>query len=204
MGDLRNKAKKLEAEQSTKDAQDRRENGWTVFYFNFDPRLTRRNLSLGEAIRYLCRVTGRRISWWRCEFRGLAIKYHELPRTKYAYDSGQQYMSLVFSNLEDQVEAKKLLVQDALLTGIEHYRGLPNSRFDSEVETLCWLLKAPPSVSAEEWIQVKKRLQRQSQSVLWSHEANLRMNLLGEKINGPGDLHRLTATARLKAVDKRG
>jgi hypothetical protein len=197
---LRNKAKKLEAEQAVKDAEDRRINGWTVFYFNFDPRKTRRNLSLGEAMRHLCRVTGIRVSWWRCEVRGLAMNYREIPKTAYAHDSGVSFRSLVFSDLADELAAKKALVIDALLRGLEDYRGLPNRHFDREVETLRWLLTAPPSVSGQEWRRVKQGLQQRSQSVLWSHEANLRVYLLGEKLGDPR--MDLTAKARLEALDK--
>jgi hypothetical protein len=107
LGDVRNKAKKLAQDQGVRDAEDRRQHGFTAFYFDFNPKLTRRGLSLGEAIRHLMRVTGTRISFWRCPVRGLAIQYRKLPVTKLAYDHGETYMVLNFSNLLDETEAKK-------------------------------------------------------------------------------------------------
>lgn len=196
MGDLRNKAKKLEEERARQDANDREKNGWTVFYFNFDPRHTRRNMTVGEAIRYLLRRTGTRISWWRCDVRGLAIQYHRKPQSSYLYDKGETYTSLVFSPLDDEVAAKKELAIDMLLRGLDHYRGLPNRVFDREVTAICWLLNAPPSVPAQEWLTVKKRLQKQTQSLLETHEAELRKHLLGKRISGAKDFHILRENRR--------
>jgi hypothetical protein len=139
VGDLRNKAKKWAEEDRHRDAWDRQSNGYTVFHFDFNPTLTRRDLKLGEAIRYLMRVTGTRISFWRCPVRGLAVQYRKLPTTPLAYDHGETYMFLNFSELKDRTEAKKALVMDLLFRGIELYRGLPNRLFDDEVETIRWL-----------------------------------------------------------------
>ena len=181
MGDLRNVRKKLEQQQRIKDAQDRRENGWAIFHFDFNPKLTRRDLSLGDAIRHLSRASATRISWWRCPIRGLAITYHKLPRTSPAHDSGERYASLHFCDLQDEVEAKKVLGIDALLRGMELYRGLPNKYFDAQVELIRWLLKAPPNVSGEDWLKAKQGLQKQTQPLLRTHEAELRAHLLGER-----------------------
>jgi hypothetical protein len=74
MGDLRNKARKEAQEHAIRETEDRRRNGFTVFHFDFNPKLTRRNTTLGEAIWYLMRVTGTRITFWRCPIRGLAIR----------------------------------------------------------------------------------------------------------------------------------
>jgi hypothetical protein len=138
LGDLRNKAKKLATEDARREADDRRRNGFTVFHFDFNPKLTR-NLTLGEAIRYLMRETGTRVSFWRCPMRGLAVEYKKLPTTKFAYDHGEVYRSLHFSKLADKTEAKKVLALDLVLDGIELYRGLPNSAFDDEVKRVHWL-----------------------------------------------------------------
>jgi len=115
LGDYRNKARKLEQEARIKDAEDRRRNGWWIFRYDMDPRFTRGELSLGEAIRYLCRLSGRRISWWRCAVRGLSIEFKILPTTNKAYDKGETYRSLSFSSHADEIEAKKALVVDTLL-----------------------------------------------------------------------------------------
>jgi hypothetical protein len=126
MGDLRNKAKKEAQDAAVSDAHDRRRHGFTAFHFDFNPKLTRRNLTLGEAIRHLMRVTGTRISFWRCPIRGLAIQYKKLPTTSYSHDNGETYMVLHFCDLADKAEAKRVLVLDMLLSGIEMYRGWPN------------------------------------------------------------------------------
>ena len=155
MGDLRNKAKKLATEAARHEAEDRRPDGSTVFHSDFNPKLIRRNLTLGEAVRHLMRVTGTRVSFWRCPMRGLAVEYKKLPTTKFAYDHGEVYRSLHFSNLADEVEAKKVLALDLVLDGIELYRGLPNKAFDDEVKRVRWLLTAPPSVEAQDWLAVR-------------------------------------------------
>jgi hypothetical protein len=63
----------------------------------------------------------------------------------HAYDNGHTYMILHFSDLEDETAGKKVLGLDMLLTGIELFRGVPNQAFNDQVETIKWLLKAPPS-----------------------------------------------------------
>jgi hypothetical protein len=203
LGDIRNKTRKMEEEQRRKDANDREETGWTVFYFNFDPKLTRRNMTVGEAIRHLLRITSTRLAWWRCPVRGLSIQYRRLPQTTYKWDSGETYRALVFSKNEDEVAAKRELVTEMLLTGIDLYRALPNKVFDMEVATLCWLLNAPPSVPAEDWLGVKNRLQKQSVPALEAHEATLRKHLLGQVITTAEDLQKLTVTSRLKSLNDR-
>ena len=51
MGDLRNKARKEAETDAIQQTAELRRNGFTVFHFDFNPKLTRRNLTLGEAIR---------------------------------------------------------------------------------------------------------------------------------------------------------
>jgi hypothetical protein len=186
MGDLRNKARK-DAQQAEIDDYHRRQgpDGWTVFHFDLKPNLTRRNMFIGEAIRHLMRVTGTRISFWRCPVRGLAIEYRELPRTSKAYDRGVTWKLLHFTQVEDVTEAKRVLVMDMLLQGIGLYRALPNRVFDQDMEHLIWLLTAPPSVSAEDWKARQGRLDRRFRDVLRTHEPELRFHLLGEKYEGP-------------------
>ena len=202
MGDLRNNAQKAEAE-AVRRAEELRQNGFTVFHFDYDPKLTRRNMTLGQAIRHLMRVTGTRISWWRCPVRGLAITYRKLPTTSFAYDKGETYMVTHFSDLADEVEAKKVLALDMLLTGVELYRGLPNRIFDEQVELIRWLLKAPPSVPADEWLAVQQKVHRKSQHLLRTHESTLRHHLLGEKYTGPTGPIALTVRTRLEALGSR-
>jgi hypothetical protein len=200
MGDLRNKARKDAQTAAIEDDQRRRSDGWTVFHFDFNPKLTCRDLTLGEAIRLLMRLTGTRISFWRCPVRGLAIKYKVLPRTSMAHDHGETYMMLHFSDDADEVVAKKALVQDMLLLGMQLYRALPNKRFDTEVERICWLLKAPPSVSAEEWRTCRDHLDKRARDILRTHEPELRYHLLGERYTGPTGPVAMTVRVRLNAM----
>jgi hypothetical protein len=200
MGDLRNKARK-EAQQAAIDDDHRRggAEGWTVFHFDLKPSLTRRNMFIGEAIRHLMRVTGTRISFWRCPVRGLAIQYRELPRTSMAHDQGVSWKMLSFSDLEVVAEAKRTLVMDMLLRGIQLYRALPNRVFDQDVEHIKWLLTAPPSVSAEDWKKQLGHLDRRFRDVLRTHEAELRFHLLGQKYEGPTGPQAITVRTRLEA-----
>ena len=201
MGHLPNKAKRMTEEALRAEREERQSNGWTVFHFDFQPNLTRRNMTLGEAIRHLMRVTGFRISFWRCPMRGLAIQYHELPKTNYVHDSGERYVMLHFSDAVDVTEAKRALVIDMLLSGIKLYRGWPNEIFQGEVERIRWLLKAPPSIDAQEWLAVKNRLDVRNQRVVRTHEPDLRANLLGEKGGPKGYV--LTVAPRLQALDRK-
>ena len=201
MGDLRNKARKWAEEDRRQDIADRQNNGYTVFHFDFNPTLTRRDLKLGEAIRYLMRVTGTRISFWRCPVRGLAVQYRKLPPPKYKYAYGETYMFLNFCELKDSTEAKKALVLDLLLRGIELYRGLPNHLFDEQVQTIKWLLKAPPSVGSDEWLRVLATLPERTKPLLRTHEADLRHHLLGERYRGPTGPVALTVRHRLEALE---
>ncbi|MBA2589712.1 MAG: hypothetical protein H0U98_13935 [Alphaproteobacteria bacterium] len=204
MGDLRNKARK-EAEKAAIDAYHRRRGpeGWTVFHFDLKPNLTRRNLFIGEAIRHLTRVTSTRISFWRCPLRGLAIQYRELPLTSKAYDRGEHWKLLHFSDLENVSEAKRVLVMDLLLKGIRLYRALPNRVFDQDVEHIRWLLTAPPSVSAEDWNARLERLDRRFRDVLRTHEAELRFHLLGEEYRGPTGPVAVSVKLRLETLKTR-
>lgn len=202
MGDLRNKAKKWAEEDRRNDIEDRRRNGFTVFHFDFNPKLTRRDLKLGEAIRYLMRVTGTRVSFWRCPVRGLAVQYRKLPTTPYAYAHGDTYMFLRFSDVEDATAAKKALVLDMVLRGIELYRGLPNGLFDQEVATIKWLLTAPPSIGSDDWLKKLETLQKPSKTVLRTHEADLRHHLLGESYRGPTGPVAMSVAVRLEASER--
>lgn len=198
MGDLRNRARK-DAQQAQIDDYHRRQGpeGWTVFHFDLKPNLTRRNIFVGEAIRHLMRVTGTRISFWRCPVRGLAIEYRELPRTNMAHDHGISWKVLHFTQVEDITEAKRVLVIDMLLQGIGLYRALPNRVFDQDLQLISWLLTAPPSVSAEDWKKQLARLDRRFRDVLRTHEADLRFHLLGQKYEGPTGPVAITVRTRL-------
>lgn len=179
MGDLRNKAKKLEEDALRDDRWKREREGWTVFHFDLKPQLTIRNLYIGEAIRHLQRVTATRIGFWRCPVRGLAIQYKELPTSHYLGHYGDTWMMLHFSQQEDIVAAKRELVEDMLLKGIKLYRALPNAVFDEQVLILKGLLRAPVSIGKDEWLALKAMLHKPFQPLLDSHQADLRANLTG-------------------------
>jgi len=202
LADLRNKRKKEEQESRIKDAEERRKNGWCIFRYDFDLRFTRTELSLGEAIRYLCKVTGRRISWWRCPVRGLSIEYKILPTTNKAHDHGETYRSLSFSDHANEIEAKKQLVVDTLLRGMGDFRGLPRPHFDQEIALIRFLLIAPPSVGAKDWMVARAKLQPRTQEVLTTHEAELRTHILGERPSS-GRPHACIVRGRLEATNDR-
>lgn len=202
MGHLPNKARKLEDERRRQEAKDRREKGWTVFHFDLKLNLTRRDMFIGEAIRHLMRVTGTRISFWRCPVRGLAMQYRELPRTSMAYDHGVTWKVLHFTQIEDVTEAKRVLVIDMLLQGIALYRALPNHVFDQEIVNIKSVLTAPPSVGAEEWKAMLARLDKRFQTVIRTHEPELRFHLLGEKYRGPTGPVAMNVRLRLEAAGR--
>jgi hypothetical protein len=77
------------------------------------------------------------------------------------------------------------LAIDTLPNSIDLYRGLPNAVFDDQVETIKWLLRAPPSVSGEEWRKVLERVHPKTRPLLRTHEADLRHHMLGERYTGP-------------------
>jgi len=149
------------------------------------------------------RVTGTRISFWRCPIRGLAIQYRKLPRTSMAYDHGETYMVMRFCDLADNAEAKRVLVLDMLLSGIELYCGWPNTFFDQQVAAIKWLLQAPPSVPAEEWLKVRATVDPRAEPLLRTHEPDLRFHLLGEKYSGPTGPVALSIRPRLEAMERR-
>jgi hypothetical protein len=151
-------------------------------------------------IRHLMRVTGTRISFWRCPVRGLAIEYRELPRTNMAHDHGISWKVLHFTQVEGITEAKLVLVIDMLLQGIGLYRALPNRVFDQDLQLISWLLTAPPSVSAEDWNKQLARLDRRFRDVLRTHEADLRFHLLGQKYEGPTGPVAITVRTRLETA----
>lgn len=202
MGDLRNVAKKEAEKQAASDRERRRREGWTIFHFDYNPKLTRENLSPGAALRYLLKITNHQIALWRCPVRGYAVEYHKLPTTTKAYDHGEKYRVMHFSRAETEIEAKRELCEDMLLYGIEHYRGLPNEDFAERVQTLKWLLTAPPSIEAKDWLAVKATLPKRTQALLKTHEAELRLHLLGQKYIGPGGPVELTTKARLQEHDQ--
>jgi hypothetical protein len=83
LGDFRNKARRIAEDIGRQDTDRRRRRGFTVFHFDLKPSLTRRDLILGESIRYLLRATGSRLTFWRCPIRGLAAQIQRLPTTGY-------------------------------------------------------------------------------------------------------------------------
>lgn len=110
-------------------------------------------------------------------------------------------MVLNFSDLADKTDAKRALVIDMLLRGVELYRGLPNQAFDDEMRRIRWLLTAPPSISAVDWKAQLARLDQRVQPLLRTHEAELRFHLLGEKYAGPIGTVTVSGRIRLDAVD---
>jgi hypothetical protein len=204
LGDPRNKLRRQVDGSTRADTATRRRDGFVVFHFDFKPSLTQRDLTLGEAIRHLLRVTGSSMTFWRCPVRGLAVRIKKLPTTSYAYDGGESWMMLHFSDLEDEVAAKKVLVLDLLLSGIELYRGLPNAVFEDQVSTIKWLLTAPPSVPAEKWRKVLERVHPKTRPLLATHEADLRFHLLGEKYRGPTGPVAMSARVRMDEFERRG
>jgi hypothetical protein len=202
MGDLRNKARKDAQAAAIEDYHRRKSDGWTVFHFDLKPNLTCRDLWLGEAARLLLKFTGTRIRFRRCQVRGLTIDYRQLPRTSMAYDQGERWTRLHFSQVEDEAEAKKVLVTDMLLHGIELYRALPNRAFDQDMSLITWLLTAPPSVGAKEWKAALAKLDKRFQAVIRTHEAELRFHLLGQKYEGPTGP--VAMSVRLRLEGERG
>jgi hypothetical protein len=153
-------------------------------------------------LRHLLKVTATKITWWRCPLRGWAIQYTKLPTSTKAYDHGETYRMLHFSNLENEIEAKKMLCEDLLLCGIEYYRGLPNKIFDEQVELIKWLLTAPPSVPANDWLKARAKLHHKTQPLLGTHEADLRVHLLGEIYTAPAGRAAPTVRPRLEAMNR--
>lgn len=178
MVNLQQKGEKEAARAAERRAVDLRANGYTVFRYDFAPRFTRRNLSLGDAVRELQRLSGYKISFWRCPVRGLALKYKSPPTSSYLHDKGDSWVMLHFSNSPDETTAKHDLVLDALLRGMEDFRGLPNSAFEEQTDILRALLTAPASAPREEWLALKARLFPAIVPLLASHQADLRQNLL--------------------------
>jgi hypothetical protein len=181
MGDLRNKARKEERADVVAQQQRRRDDGWTVFHFDLNPKFTRRNLFVGEAIRELMRRTHTRIAFWRCPVRGLAVQYQVLPTSSYIWDRGASYRIMDFSTLADEMAAKKQLVENMLLKGIDYHRALPNKVFDSQMALMRSLLEAPPSLGAEDWNAGKAQLHEKFQPLLHTHLATLWLHVLGKR-----------------------
>ena len=148
-------------------------------------------------------ISGCRMSFWRCPVRGLAVEIRELPRTSYSFDRGETWRMLHCSDSEDKVAAKKVLALDMLLTAIGLYQGLPNAVFDEQVATIKWLLTAPPSVPAENWMKVLEKVHPKSRPLLRTHESDLRTHLLGEKYGGATGPIALTVRPRLEAMERR-
>jgi hypothetical protein len=130
-------------------------------------------------------MTGVKVGFWKCPVRGLAVQFQSPPQTTYVYDQGTISRLMHFSRLEDETQAKRDLILDVVLGGIDLYRGLPNQMFDEQVGIIRALLNAPPSFSGEEWLALKAKLDPKIQPLLTTHEADLRQNILGEKF-GPG------------------
>lgn len=184
MGDLRNKARKQAEDAQIEDRRDRHAHGWTVFHFDLKPSLTRSNMRVGEAVRHLMRVTGTKFNTWRCPVRGLALEYWELPRTRMVHDNGVRYRWLHFSTLADERAARQELAVDMLLCGVGLYRAFPNAYFIQQTGLVRELLLAPPSISAEDWNKAKAGLHTCLQTVLETHQPELRFNLLGQRAKG--------------------
>jgi len=153
------------------------ENGFTVFRFDLAPAFTRRHLSLGDAFRYLKKCTRFNVTFWRCPVRGLGVKLHSPPEPR-THDSGFTCTVLHFSALPDEAEAKRQLVLDVLLYGIDLFRGLPNKTFKEQTDIIKTLLTAPVGAPAEEYLALKAKLFPCFQEALRTHQANLRRNLL--------------------------
>jgi hypothetical protein len=181
------------------DAATRQREGWTIFHHDFRRDLTRRDLTMGEAIRHLLRVTGSRMFFRRCEVRGMYCEIKRLPTSSYSYDSGMSYQLLHFSDLEDVAEAKRVLVFDLLLCGIDLYRGLTNAVFDEQCELIRSLLRAPPSVPAEDWLKALEKVHPKTRPLLRTHSEDLRQNLLNEKVTGTTGTVAMTARVRMDA-----
>ena len=113
---------------------------------------------------------------------GLHIASHAiyLPDDPLGYDMGPEIHLLRFSTLADR-DAKAELKRDILITGLGNYRGLPNAHFREQVGQLRALLKAPPSVGAEQYNAAKTVLHEAFQDLLRTHVLELRHNLLGEE-----------------------
>ena len=182
MGDFRNKLRKLEREAAMADRENRLRRGWTVFHHDFRPEQTYRNLRLDEAARHIQRLTGTPIAFCRCPSRGLSIEYRPLPTA--GGGKAKTYRMPRFSRLANDEDAKRELAEDMVLTGIGLYRGLPNAVFDAEVNLLVWLLRAPPSVNAADWLKLRAKLQEKSKAALETLEDELRANLLSQPYAG--------------------
>lgn len=171
-------------EADREERRKRQREGWTVFHFDLNPMLTHRELYLGEAARCLLHVTGHRLKFWRCPMRGLSIEYTRLPATTKAWDHGETYRMTTFSRAEDEETAKRALIEDLLLQGINLYRALPNAVFDQQVLLLKGLLRAPVSINAPDWLEARARLHKPFQTVLATHQPELRSFLLNEAYTG--------------------
>jgi hypothetical protein len=181
MANLQQKAAKEAEHDAGMRKANLRATGYTVFRFDFAPKFTRRDLSLGDAIRELKRLTGYKIGFWRCPVRGMAVRYQSPPTTSYSYDKGTTSVTLRFSTAEEETEAKRELLLDALLLGIDLYRGLPNEVYNEQTDLLRALLTARPSVEKDEWLALKARLHPKIEPLLKTHDADLRQNLLGQR-----------------------
>jgi hypothetical protein len=153
------------------------ENGYTVFRFDLAPKFTRFDLSLGDAFRYLKKCTGFRVTFWRCPVRGLGVRLHSPPNPK-QHDGGFTCTVLHFATQADEAEAKRELVLDVLLFGIDLFRGLPNKTFEEQTTILRNLLTAPVGSPPEEYLGLKAQLHPCFQKVIDTRQADLRRNLL--------------------------
>ena len=108
------------------------------------------------------------------------MRFQAPPRSTYLWDAGVAWTLLCFSVNQDQRAAKMELVRHVVLDGIGPFRGLPNKLFDEQVAILRALLTAPVRIEPEEWRDLKARLHQRFQSLLETHQADLRKNLLGK------------------------
>jgi hypothetical protein len=185
MVNLQAKGRKDAERTASAESAELKANGYTVFHFDFRPQQTFRNLSLGDAFRKLKKLTGYKVTFWRCPVRGLAVKIHFPPATTLVHDKGETWSLLAFSTKENEAEAKRDLVLELLLSGMNQYRALPNTVFDEQVAIVKALLMAPPSMDGQEWLAHKARLHPKIAPLVDTHQAELRHHLLGEQYRGP-------------------
>lgn len=181
MVNLQAKGKKEPAYTAQVHAAHMRATGYTVFRFDLAPKFTKANFSLGDACRELMRLSGYKVTFWRCEVRGLAVHIRTAPTSTYLHDQGESWKVLHFSTNEDEEAAKRELILDLILDGMADYRALPNAAYTQQIVVLKSLLTAPASATKEDWLAARAQLHPRIARVLATHEADLRKHLLGRR-----------------------
>jgi hypothetical protein len=123
-------------------------------------------------------MTGWKVGFWRCPVRGLGIEFNQPPQTQMRHDAWQRSTLLAFSPHDDELAAKKDLVLNVVLSGIEEFRGLPNAIFRQQTDILRALMTAPASMSREDWLALRARVHIKTQPLLDTHLSTLQKNLL--------------------------